>query len=150
MKPSYQLGTKTSLICIRRRNRRMKNRLMGRMFSIRPWYPEKDGWILIFDLLRKSRIMDTPQPPRSVIDKFDLVSGIPRKLNPPTNKMTSAGPTAIAMPKYSKGRNGFVLSKNAAMKIKPNPPKAMVRLTITARRISGSGSRLTDKITNDV
>lgn len=94
--------------------------------------------------------MDTPQPPRSVIDKFDLVSGIPRKLNPPTNKMTSAGPTAIAMPKYSKGRNGFVLSKNAAMKIKPNPPKAMVRLTITARRISGSGSRLTDKITNDV
>ena len=93
--------------------------------------------------------MDTPQLPRSVIDKFDLVSGIPRKLNPLTSKMTSAGPTAIAMPKYSKGRNGFVFSRNEAIKRKPNPPKAIVRLTITARRVNGSGRRLNDNGAND-
>ena len=48
------------------------------------------------------------------------------------------------------GRNGFVFSKNAAIKRKPNPPKAMVRPTITARRINGSGRRFNDSVSNDV
>ena len=95
-------------------------------------------------------MVNTPRPLRSAMDKLALVSGMPKKLNPLTSRIVSARPVATAMPKYSNGRNGIVFCTNEKIKIKPNPPKAAVRLIMTARRINDSGRRVNDNIADDL